>query len=373
MKIGVFNPTFNVYGGGEFVTAVIANSLAQKGHDVVLFTNAQINGINVKKFFGKSLHPLITNIIHSSFIKPKGLLDFYQNLLRSYILKLKTDILIDVYSCCLFPWTDISYIHFPFINNFNYFREFPYIKYPHLLQIGAFPYVLFQKKLFNPNDKLVIANSNYTASEIMKNSANYSTVLYPPVSSVFFNDNQSDLTAKHKENLVVTVSRFDPDKGLEKIPYIASLTRKNVHFAIIGRLYNKKTFLSLQNLTKKLGVNDRIHFFPDVSRSKMKEILQRSKIYLHTKIGEHFGISIVEGMAMGCIPITHDSGGNTEFVPKDLRYQTIYEAAEIISNQIVNWSSQKVIENQKVAEQFREEKFSNDFLRLFEQYVERYF
>jgi glycosyltransferase involved in cell wall biosynthesis len=48
-------------------------------------------------------------------------------------------------------------------------------------------------------------------------------------------------------------------------------------------------------------------------------------------VGEHFGISIVEAMALGCIPVVHDSGGMREFVPTQYRYRTIEQAAEKIT------------------------------------------
>ncbi|WGM88494.1 MAG: glycosyltransferase [Candidatus Bathyarchaeum tardum] len=372
MRVGVFNPTFNVYGGGEFVAAVIANTLAQNGHDVVLFCNEKINQFNLKNFFGTSLHPSIKEIINSTFFKPtNGLLAFYQNIFRSYVANLKTDIWIDVFSNCVFPWTKISYIHFPFLNTQNYSLRFPYLKYPHTLQTGALPYVIFEKTLFNPNHKLVISNSKYTENEIKKNSGIKSTVLYPPIPSVFFDNKIKDFEKKEKENLVVTVSRFDPSKGLEKIPYIASLTDNDVHFVIIGRLHTKKTLLSLKNLTEKFGLTDRIHFHSDISRTEMKKILKRAKIYLHTKVGEHFGISIVEGMAMGCVTLAHDSGGIREFVPENLRYQSITEAAEIISREISMWNPQKVVENIQRAEKFREENFSKEFINLFDRYLNK--
>ncbi len=372
LRIGVFNPTFNVYGGGEFVAAVIANALAQNGHDVVLFCNEKINHFSLKNFFGMGLHPSVKQINNSTFYKPtNGLLAFYQNIFRSYVTKLKTDIWIDVFSNCVFPWTNIAYIHFPFLNNNNYSLRFPYLKSPHLLQTGALPYVFFEKFLFNPTHKLIISNSKYTKNEIKNNSQNKSTVLYPPVPSVFFDNNILDLEKKAKENLVVTVSRFDPSKGLEKIPYIASLTDKDVHFVIVGRLHVKDTLLSLKNLAEKLGVAERIHFFPDASRAEMKRILTRAKVYLHTKIGEHFGISIVEGMAMGCTTIAHDSGGIREFVPKHLRYQSTDKAAKIISREISMWNHQKVVESIQRAKLFREEIFSKKFINLFDNYLHK--
>jgi len=373
LRVGVFNPTFNVYGGGEFVAAVIANTLAQNNYDVTLFTSGKVNQREVKKFFGKSLNPSIKAIVQPSHIQPGGLLDFYQSIFRSYILKSKCDVWVDVYSNCVFPWTNISYIHFPFLNHYNYKPRFPYIKSPHLLPTGGLPYAFFEKKLLNTNGKIIIANSNYTAEEIKKNSGKETTILYPPVPSVFFNNNPKILTKTKRKTLVVTISRFSPDKKLEKIPYIASLTDKDVQFAIIGRVHYKKTLLSLQKLTEKLGLNDRVLFFTDISRIEMRRLLEDAKIYLHTREYEHFGISVVEAMAMGCVPIVHDSGGTREFVPGNLRYRRIYEAATKITKELSGWSPRKAIENAKNAEKFKEENFANDFMQLFNQYTAQNF
>ncbi|MCK4483161.1 glycosyltransferase, partial [Candidatus Bathyarchaeota archaeon] len=37
--------------------------------------------------------------------------------------------------------------------------------------------------------------------------------------------------------------------------------------------------------------------------------LLRAKVYLHIMPYDHFGISVVEGMASGCVPVVHRSGG----------------------------------------------------------------
>jgi glycosyltransferase involved in cell wall biosynthesis len=278
-----------------------------------------------------------------------------------------------VYSNCVFPWTNISYIHFPFLNHYYYKPQFPYLKSRHLVPVGGLPYVFFEKNFANYNGKLILANSHYTADEIRRFSGKKAEVLYPPVPSIIFNNNPETLTKNQRKNLVVTISRFGPGKELEKIPYIASLTEKNIQFAIIGRVHYRDTLLSLQKITKKLGLIDRVKFFPDASRMEMKQILKNAKIYLHTTIGEHFGISIVEAMAMGCIPIVHDSGGAREFVPKDFRYRTIHEAAVKIIKEVYGWSPRKAIKIVKIAEKFKEENFSNEFMKLFKRYEENIF
>jgi len=370
LKVGVFCPTLNVYGGGEFVAATIANTLAQNNYDVTLLVNEYINQREIETFFGKKLNPSVKVIVSPTKVQPRGVLDFYRTVFLSYIFKSKCDLWIDVYSCRIFPWTNISYIHFPFLNYRYYRPKFPYIKSIHLLSICALPHVLIEKNAFNVDGKLIIANSRYTAEEIRKFSGKKVEVLYPPVSSIHFNNNPGNLLQGRRKNLVVTVSRFERSKGLEKIPHIAKLTKPNVQFAIVGRIHYKSTLLKLQKITKKLGLTERVKFFPNAPRQKIKKILKNAKIYLHTMVGEHFGISIVEAMATGCTPIVHDSGGPKEFVPQEFRYNTIHEAATKITKEIYEWTTKKAEKFIKIAENFREENFAEKFIKLFEQYAE---
>ena len=47
-------------------------------------------------------------------------------------------------------------------------------------------------------------------------------------------------------------------------------------------------------------------------------------------IGDHFGMTVVEVMAAGLIPVVSNKGGPAEFVPQRYRFETIEQAAEII-------------------------------------------
>lgn len=368
MKVGIFCPTLNVFGGGEVVAITMANTLALNDYEVILFSYSKITQREIVKFFGKTVNPSIKIIVKPSIIKPKGIIDFYQTTFCSYFLKSKCDIWIDTYSCRIFPWTHISYIHFPFLNHFYYKKHFPYVKDKHLLQICGLPHVFWEKNLIDDDNKLLLANSHYTATEIKRFSGRKALVLYPPIPSFCFSSSET-LYKTRRRNLVVTVSRFGEGKELEKIPYIASLTEKHIKFIIIGRVHHKKILLSLQKLIKKLDLTNRITLLTDVSKLEIKRFLQNAKVYLHPKVGEHFGISIAEAMAAGCIPIVHDSGGPREFVPQNLRYRNINEAAEKITKNINNWTFHESIKIVKIAERFKEESFSKNFMKHFMQYV----
>jgi glycosyltransferase involved in cell wall biosynthesis len=48
-------------------------------------------------------------------------------------------------------------------------------------------------------------------------------------------------------------------------------------------------------------------------------------------IGEHFGMTVAEAMAAGLVPIVPSIGGPTEFVPHEYHYNTLEQAADIVS------------------------------------------
>lgn len=367
IKIGVFCPTLSVYGGGEYVAIAIANTLAQNDHQVILFTSKAVNAKEIKTFFGETLHPSIENLAQPTRFASRELADFYQTIIHAYIAKTKCDTFIDAFSNCVYPWTDISYIHFPYLNLDAFSRNFPYLEKPRIMQAGTMPHVLLEKNLIDYGKRLVLANSHYTADQIKKYQNKNVEVIYPPFASSIAAIG-SDINKNASENLVVTTSRFEYNKLLERIPQIAAQTNSSIKFVVIGRLTNQEVLISLQRLTKKLGVADRVKFYPNASVEQKIELLKRAKIYLHTMVGEHFGISIVEAMALGCLPIVHDSGGMREFVPQQYRYNNLKEAATKIENEINGWSSARTFEMKEISERFSIANFSARFMQLFSQY-----
>jgi Glycosyltransferase len=368
-KIGVFCPTLNVYGGGEFVAIAIANTLAANNRNVVLFSAQQINPQAIKNYFGETLNPKIQTLQQPTNFAPRGPIDFYQTIIHSYIAKNKCSTFVDAFSNCVYPWTQVSYIHYPYLNRAAFKSSFPYLSSPRINQAATVPEVILEKNLIDYKKRLVIANSHYTAHEVEAFSKKPVEVIYPPFASNISIIGRT--TAKNlDENLVVTTSRLDSNKLLERIPLIAQQTDRDIRYAVIGRLYNQPVLDYLQSVVKKLGVEDRVRFYPNASAEQKIELLKRAKIYLHTMVGEHFGISIVEAMALGCIPIVHNSGGMVEFVPAQYRYQTVIDAAEKISREITGWTAAKAEEAKAIADRFSLPNFSAKFMELYNRYYD---
>ena len=191
-------------------------------------------------------------------------------------------------------------------------------------------------------------------------------MVYPPVDLKGIAYSKSN---RIKKSIVLTIARFSPEKRLEQIPLIAR--RVDAKFFILGTVNSEASYRSVYGLIKKYGVEDRVTIIADSPNNhevKM-ELLRKAKVFLHTSLLEPFGISIVEGMGAGCIPVVHDSGGPTEYVPSEWRYRNGEEAKSKIENALLSWSPSIGEEMRNIAWQFREERFQNEFSEILKSYL----
>jgi len=231
--------------------------------------------------------------------------------------------------------------------------------------------MLYARKLQNYENKLIIANSNYSADEIRKFLNVRVEVMYPPVPQALFEQSLDTLISNQRENLVVTVSRFSSEKELEKIPKIAKLAKDDLKFILIGLLHDPRVYEYIIRSIKELHLEKKVEVIANAPKKELESILKRAKVYLHPMRGEHFGISIVEAMATGCIPIVHNSGGMNEFVPARYRYENLEDAVKKIETAILDWTPEEARTMVRIANQFSEFNFSKNFTRLFSSYVEQ--
>jgi glycosyltransferase involved in cell wall biosynthesis len=84
-------------------------------------------------------------------------------------------------------------------------------------------------------------------------------------------------------------------------------------------------------MVKEYNLKDYVSFEINLNFEEIVQSMCMAKIYLHTMPGESFGISTVEAMSAGLIPVVPDIGGHTEFVPQSYQFDTLEKASEIIS------------------------------------------
>lgn len=65
----------------------------------------------------------------------------------------------------------------------------------------------------------------------------------------------------------------------------------------------------LRAYAEELGVADAVDWLVNAPYAELRSLLGEAVGGLHTMTDEHFGISVVEYMAAGVVPIAHNSGG----------------------------------------------------------------
>ena len=360
MRIGFFSPTLNRIGGGEWVTLNMIHALKSRNYEVVVYSAEKVNSHHIKEFFGQPLDFTEVNF-KPHFFDPYSLESIYPNILRSLLLRFRCDLLVDTFSNDTLPWV-----------NAVYFNGLPKsLRLPKSLKGNLFlPYKALVRdylKVDRFRDRILMSCSKYNARIIEDYLELPVKVLYPPVSSFFRLQN---IKNNPKDNTVVSVTRISEDKKPDTIVRIARLTEKKIKFLIIGSCklsYERNVLTRLQRLIRKFKLEKRIKIALNIPRNKQKEILQQSKVYLHPFVQyEAFGVSVIEAMLAGCVPVVPNVAGLREVVPKKWRYSSAEEAAAMINELIENWSEQKMKKSIKIAEKFNQERFCKEFLRIME-------
>lgn len=167
----------------------------------------------------------------------------------------------------------------------------------------------------------VIANSEFTKHWILKRWHRSAHVIYPPI------ENPTELPLNKNEDWVC-IGRFNEGERSKRqdivIACFIDVIRKgktNCKLHLIGYVGDRK----FVNRLKKQAEGYPIVFHENCSLETQKEILEHSTFYISAcgyKIDEtkqpmfveHYGISVVEAMAHGCIPLVIGKGGHKETV-----------------------------------------------------------
>ena len=184
----------------------------------------------------------------------------------------------------------------------------------------------------------VITNSEFSRRAIVNAfGMNNIYILSPPIDIETFRNVASMSNGDDERNdIILVISRIAPHKKIENAIKLAKILKDNKigkGMKIVGNLYDYffDYYSELKHMVLDLGLTDYITFEINASLAKLLYIIGESRVYFHPMVGDHFGMAVVEAMAAGLIPVVPNEGGPTEFVPREYQFNTIEQAAEIIT------------------------------------------
>ncbi len=300
MKIGIYSPYLDSVGGGERYILTIAETLAPN-HKVEILLDSHLQTLNLNELKDKLTNSLNLDLTNISFTNaPLGV---GSNAIERFNFFRPFDY--------LFALTDGSLFHSSAKKNFLH------IQTP--LKVQTTKSLWGKVKLSSWN--LIIYNSEFTKKNVEKYWPKKSLVIYPPV-------DVKNIKELKKKNYILTVGRFFgylKDKKHEvMIKAFKELSEKKElkdwKFHLVGscQVGDMPYLDELKELAKGLQVE----FHPNLSYSELVKLYGESAMYWHASgYGEeeaakmeHFGITTVEAMAGGAVPVVIGKGGQTEIV-----------------------------------------------------------
>ncbi|MDP8888184.1 MAG: glycosyltransferase, partial [Thermoproteota archaeon] len=191
----------------------------------------------------------------------------------------------------------------------------------------------------------VLTNSEFSSKAIFKTLGVDSIILPPPVDVDIFRN--ACLASNVRSDSILVISRFHPSKKIENAIHLAKVLRRNevgVCMNIVGNMPPDGIgyFNYLKDLVTHYGLEDFVRFEINVRFDRLLDLMRRSKVYVHPLPGEPFGISTVEAMSAGIIPVVPDIGGHTEFVPARYQFHTYGEGVKAVASALAARESERI-------------------------------
>lgn len=297
MKIGFYSPYLNILGGGERYLLQMASYLSLT-HQVDVYGDSVLKE-KAQKYLGLNLE----NVNFQPDI-------FKSQNLISKLLKTK------------------NYDRFFYVTDGSLFislakKNYLIVQVP---QENMYSGDLKTKlKLSFWQTQLVY--SDYVKQYIDKWWGITSTVFPPSINTTEFN-------VGPKSNLILSVGRFFPLPHSKKqevlVEIFKSMCKKGLKdwkLVLAGGVDDKAKGYFATVKAKAKGLP--IEFCPNVSRAKLLSLYAKAKIYWHAagfgedlskfpERAEHFGITTLEAMASGCVPLVFPAGGQKEIIQDEI-------------------------------------------------------
>jgi glycosyltransferase involved in cell wall biosynthesis len=326
LKIGVYDLYWSTLGGGEQVDGSIAQVLASE-HDVTLLGPRPVDVDATMKRLGVDLSGCDHRRVDDDDAASAASADFDVFVNGTYLSKAVNRAPLGYY-----------YVHFPgeirtrlddLRSRIGVIGVKAMSLPPKLPQRLTEVRAAFDRRVerveFVPTYTRYLANSRFTAGWVEKLWGTPADVLYPPV--------RPSVVPGDKQPLILVLGRFfDPSFGHSKKQHELLATFTDLHrsgridgwrMAIVGGCDAMNREYALQVRRDAIGLPIEVHV--NAPGNVVERLLGEASLYWHgAGLGEdparhperfeHFGISVVEAMAAGAVPLVFGAAGPAEIV-----------------------------------------------------------
>ena len=355
MIANIVHISLNPCGGSERLAVAVIQALSEIGIDIDLTTFEEPNVSKLESAYGE---------VATSAIKKINTMTIIDSIVKTEPNK-QYDLTINTHGDMLpyfLPYfsksNSITYCHFPLAKYLIESEDPEYFRFLNGRILSTIDHtdpstksydlvsMVYAKML---RSSTVISNSEFSRRVISRAFGIDSIVLSPPVDVALFRKAALFSSySRNRKDAILVISRFHPTKKIENAIKLAKLLKQykvGTGMKIVGNIPTKRDgyYLYLRHLVERYNLEDYVTFEANVSFSRLLDLIRESKVYFHPLLGEPFGISIVEAMSAGLIPVVPNIGGHTEFVPLKYQFRTFGEGVEAISSALKASNSERML------------------------------
>ena len=336
VDVAVFAPGLLAGGGAEKTALSVAAALSDVGLSVVCFTDQPVDPAWLGEHFGLAVRDVRFAVlpppVRTRIRAPRAILDMWEDLRMLRAVKgVRARLFVNVKFKSSLPGAGTAnwyFTHFPHPLDVAP-RSGPHAAYLRLVAWARRLVLHPRSRSFIESYDLVTANSRFTGENVAERWGVVAETMYPPCDLAPGTD-----TTQPRDRIILAVGRFQgrgdgaPHKNqhvmVDAFSGLDDLIGAGWELHLVGAAHGDEAEAYLDEV-RAMATGLPVVIHPNASQRELAELQRRASLYWHAQgydtdvrtrpeAQEHFGISTVEAMAAGAIPLVYATAGPREIV-----------------------------------------------------------